>query len=196
MNLPNKLSTFRIILIPFMLIFMIPISGASSWNNFLNKYGMIFAVIIFIIASLTDYFDGNIARKRNLVTTLGKFLDPIADKLLVISAFIAFAALGRLTAWVPIIVLFREFIVTGVRTIAASKGVIVSSKMFGKIKATLQMIVIIALMIEHILIVNIGLNSFTNTLTILINITLVITVIITLLSGLTYITDNKSVLTE
>ncbi len=196
MNLPNKLSTFRIMLIPIMLIFMIPIPGADSWNIFLNKYGMIFAVIIFITASLTDYFDGKIARKRNLVTNLGKFLDPIADKLLVISAFIAFASLGRLTAWFPIIILFREFIVTGVRTIAASKGVIVAAKMFGKIKATLQMIAIIALMIEHILIVNIGHSAFTNTLTILINVILVLTVIITILSGLTYITDNKSLLTE
>lgn len=196
MNLPNKLSTFRIMLIPIMLIFMIPIPGADSWNIFLNKYGMIFAVIIFITASLTDYFDGKIARKRNLVTNLGKFLDPIADKLLVISACFAFASLGRLTAWFPIIILFREFIVTGVRTIAASKGVIVAAKMFGKIKATLQMIAIIALMIEHILIVNIGHSAFTNTLTILINVILVLTVIITILSGLTYITDNKSLLTE
>ncbi|MFA6338378.1 MAG: CDP-alcohol phosphatidyltransferase family protein, partial [Saccharofermentanales bacterium] len=116
MNLPNKLSILRIILIPVTLVFMLPISiygfEPAGWNNFIGNYGMLIAAFIFIIASLTDMADGKIARKYNLITNLGKFLDSLADKMLIIGVLIAFVGLGRISAWLLMIIVLREFMVT------------------------------------------------------------------------------------
>ena len=126
MNLPNKLSILRIVLVPVTLLFMLPISifgwEPQGWNNFINSNGMIVAAGVFILASLTDCADGKIARKYNLITDLGKFLDSLADKILVISIMLAFIGLGRVSAWAVMIIILREFAVSGLRMIAAAKA--------------------------------------------------------------------------
>ena len=132
MNLPNKLTILRVILIPFFVVFMLfDITGAA------DKW---IALVIFCVASLTDMLDGKIARKYNLVTNFGKFMDPLADKLLVCSAMIAFTGMGIMPAWIVIIIIAREFIISGFRLIAAEKNVVIAAGMSGKIKTTVQMI--------------------------------------------------------
>ena len=150
MNLANKLTLLRVLLIPIFIILMII---NSFWANIL-------ALLVFIGASITDYFDGVIARKRNMVTTFGIFLDPLADKLLVTSAFISFVGIYTLNipAWMVICIIAREFIITGLRSIAASKNVIIPANMAGKIKTTSQMIAIITILV--ILVVNSILTKF------------------------------------
>ena len=129
MNLPNKISLARICLIPiFLIVLMIDTI----------PYRDIWAAVIFAVASLTDGIDGHIARKYNLITDFGKFLDPLADKLLVSTALICFVELGRMSAWMAVVIIAREFIVTGLRSVAASKGVILAAIMTGKIKTCTQ----------------------------------------------------------
>ena len=141
MNLPNKLTLFRIILVPIMVIvsfFNIPGSflGIPTTMWILN--------LIFIVASITDKLDGYLARKNNQVTNFGKFLDPIADKILVVAAMIIFVEMGRLPAWIPIIVVFREFAVSGYRLIAVqNSGKVIAANVWGKLKTVTQMIAII-----------------------------------------------------
>ena len=146
MNLENKLTIFRIILVPIMVI--IPFLGIQgSWNYI--PYEWIIIDLIFIIASITDKLDGSIARKRNEITTFGKFLDPIADKILVLAAMIMLVEAGRLPAWIPIIVLFREFIVSGYRLVAVEKGgKVIAASVWGKLKTVTQMISIILIFID------------------------------------------------
>ena len=141
MNLPNKLTVFRILLVPIIVIIsLINIPGTCLGI----PINMIIMDIIFIIASITDKLDGYIARSRNQVTTFGKFLDPIADKILVLAAMIIFVEKGKLPAWIPIIVLFREFIVSGYRLIAVEKsGKVIAANIWGKLKTVTQMIAII-----------------------------------------------------
>ena len=146
----------RIILVPFILLFMLPIHigsfEPSGWNEFICEYGMIIAAVLFVIASVTDLFDGKIARKYNLITNLGKFLDPLADKMLVICILIALVDLGRISSiWVCIIIV-REFAVSGIRMLASAKGVVIAAKMIGKIKTVTQMVAISYLMFETLLI--------------------------------------------
>lgn len=131
MNLPNKLTIARVIMIPFFLVFLM--------TDFFEAARYV-ALAIFIIASLTDMLDGKIARKYNLVTNFGKFMDPLADKLLVCSAMIAFTGMGIMPAWIVIIIIAREFIISGFRLIAAEKNVVIAAGMSGKIKTTVQMI--------------------------------------------------------
>ncbi|MDD2533633.1 MAG: CDP-diacylglycerol--glycerol-3-phosphate 3-phosphatidyltransferase [Eubacteriales bacterium] len=154
MNLPNKLTVLRIILVPFVLVFMLPFPSSwqafASWNHFISTYGQIFAIVIFVAASLTDLLDGAIARSQNLVTNLGKFLDPIADKMLVISVLIALVQLGRIHAIVAIIIIIREFMVTGIRLIASDHGVVIAANMLGKIKTVTQIIAISIMMVENL----------------------------------------------
>ena len=146
MNLANKLTIFRIILVPIMVVFAyIPING--------DVYGiaipMLIMEAIFIIASITDKLDGYIARSRNQVTTFGKFLDPLADKILVLSAMVILVEMGKLPAWIPIIVLAREFIVSGFRLIAVEKGgVVIAASVWGKIKTVTQMIALISAFVD------------------------------------------------
>lgn len=137
MNLANKLTVMRVALIPlfalFVLVFKIP-------------YHMVWALIIFAVASITDYLDGHIARKNNLVTTFGKFLDPLADKLLVMTALICFAFARWIDPIAVIIILAREFMVTGLRLVVAGEGVVVAAGIWGKLKTAFTMIALIAIM--------------------------------------------------
>ena len=131
MNLPNKLTTFRVILIPFFVFFMLA-PNMTGINNYI-------AVAIFIVASLTDLLDGKIARKYNLVTNFGKFMDPLADKLLVCSAMICLIQTGQLAAWIVVIIIAREFIISGIRLIASDNGVVIAASYWGKVKTFVQM---------------------------------------------------------
>ena len=140
MNLPNKLTTFRVILIPFFVFFLLA--------PYFEGYGNYIALVIFIVASLTDFLDGKIARKYNLVTNFGKFMDPLADKLLVCSALICLIALDRIPAWIVIVIISREFIISGFRLIAAENGVVIAANYWGKFKTVSQMIMIILLLID------------------------------------------------
>ncbi|SCW27057.1 CDP-diacylglycerol--glycerol-3-phosphate 3-phosphatidyltransferase [Ruminococcaceae bacterium YRB3002] len=199
MNLPNKLSLLRIILIPFTLLFMLPVSiygwEPEGWNSFINNYGMTIAAVIFIVASLTDFFDGQIARRQNLVTNLGKFLDPLADKVLVISVLLGFLALGRVNAWCVMLIVFRDFMISGIRLVAAAKGEVMAAKMIGKVKTFVQMVAIIYLLFEPLL-----LRIFTGeihtyplpvcTVTVIGDVFFYLCVILTVVSGLDYLIKN------
>lgn len=140
MNLPNKLTLFRVFLIPFFLIFLL--------MDFAGEASKYIALAIFAVASFTDFLDGKIARKRNLITNFGKFMDPIADKLLVSSAFIAFVQLHLLPAWIVIILIAREFIISGFRLVASDTGIVLAASWWGKFKTAFQMIMCILLIIN------------------------------------------------
>ena len=140
MNLPNKLTIFRVVLIPFFLVFL--------YTDFWGRGILYTAAAIFIIASLTDLIDGKIARKYNLVTNFGKFMDPLADKLLVCSAMIALVDLGKIAGWIVIVIIAREFIISGFRLIASDNGVVIAASYWGKFKTTFQMIMIILLILD------------------------------------------------
>lgn len=140
MNLPNKLTVLRVIMIPVFLVFLLTDCAGDA-----SKY---IAAAVFVLASITDMLDGRIARKYNLVTNFGKFMDPLADKLLVCSALIAFVELGYLPAWIVIIIISREFIISGFRLIAADKGVVIAANYWGKFKTTFQMIMTILLILQ------------------------------------------------
>ena len=154
MNLPNKLTIFRVILIPFFVVFLL-----LDPSNQTYRY---IADAIFIIASLTDMLDGKIARKYNLVTNFGKFMDPLADKLLVSAAMICLIATGQLAAWIVIVIISREFIISGFRLIASDNGIVIAASYWGKFKTVFQMLMII------VLIANIQMPFFTVLGTILI----------------------------
>ena len=140
MNLPNKLTIFRVILIPFFVVLLLfEITDYDKW----------IALEIFIIASLTDFLDGHIARKYNLVTNFGKFMDPLADKLLVCSALICLVELSKIPAWIVILIIAREFIISGFRLVASDNGVVIAASYWGKFKTTFQ-IVMICLMIADL----------------------------------------------
>ena len=140
MNLPNRLTLFRVILIPFFVFFVLA--------PYFTGYGNYIAVAVFIVASITDFLDGHIARKRNLVTNFGKFMDPLADKLLVCSALICLIELDRLPAWIVIIIIAREFIISGFRLIASDNGVVIAASYWGKFKTTFQMLMVIVLILD------------------------------------------------
>lgn len=140
MNLPNKLTVLRVIMVPFFVFFMLTGVGGAA-----NKW---IALIIFCVASLTDMLDGKIARARNLVTNFGKFMDPLADKLLVCSALIALVDLNKIAAWVVIIIIAREFIISGFRLVASDNGVVIAASYWGKFKTTFQMLMIIYLVVD------------------------------------------------
>ena len=140
MNLPNKLTILRVLMIPFFVLFMLwdITSAADKW----------IAAAIFIVASLTDMLDGKIARKYNLVTNFGKFMDPLADKLLVSAAMICLVEMGRLPAWMVIVIISREFIISGFRLIASDNGVVIAASYWGKFKTVFQMAMIIVLIFD------------------------------------------------
>ena len=139
MNLPNKLTTLRVIMIPFFVVFMLADMGRT---------GDYIALALFCLASLTDFFDGYLARKNHLVTNFGKFMDPLADKLLVGSAAICLIEMGRIPAWVVVILISRELIISGFRLIAADNGVVIAASMWGKFKTVCQMFMTIALILH------------------------------------------------
>lgn len=140
MNLPNKLTVLRVIMVPFFVFFMLTDVGGP-----LNKW---IALVIFCVASLTDMLDGKIARARNLVTNFGKFMDPLADKLLVCSALICLTAMELLEAWIVIVIISREFIISGFRLIAAEQKIVIAASYWGKFKTTFQMLMIIVLILD------------------------------------------------
>jgi len=139
LNLPNKLTIFRILLVPVFMIFLI----------FDIPYGSYIAAIIFIVASLTDTLDGHIARSRNQITKFGKFMDPLADKLLVSAALISLVEMNKIPAWIVVIIIAREFAVTGLRVLAASEGITIAASWWGKIKTITQIIAIISLLLNN-----------------------------------------------
>ena len=177
MNLPNKLTVLRVILIPFFVVSLMIENGANQTFRYV-------AAAIFIIASLTDMLDGKIARKYNLVTNFGKFMDPLADKLLVCSALICLIQLGQLPAWMVIIIVSREFIISGFRLVAAEQGIVIAASYWGKFKTTFQMAAVI-LMIFNI-----------PALTLVTNIVVVIAVALTIISLVDYVAKNIKILTE
>ena len=199
MNLPNKLTVFRILLVPIMVI--IPYCGLDKFGgNFIIPLTWIIVEAIFVIASLTDKLDGHIARSRNQITTFGKFLDPIADKILVLAAMIMLVENSRMPAWIPIIVLFREFVVSGYRLIASQKGgKVIAASIWGKLKTVTQMIAIILAFID------IGtffeftkgtLSSWHLMINALTSIMMVVSVIAAIFSGYDYVKDGKDLLKE
>ena len=203
MNLPNKLSILRIILVPVTMLFMLPVNiygwQPEGWNAFINNNGMTVAAAVFIIASLTDMADGKIARKYNLITDLGKFLDSLADKILVISIMLGLVYLGRLSPVLVMIIILREFAVSGLRMIAASKGEVIAARMIGKVKTVTQMVAIIYIMFEPLLIRIFGLtyNGYpleTSAITIIGDVLFGICVIMTIVSGIDYLIKGKKYL--
>lgn len=154
MNLPNKLSCLRALLIPFVLLFAYAANylAQRSWRIFAVIF-MILSAAIFIFASYTDYLDGHIARKYNIVSNFGKFIDPLADKLLVLSALVMFVEFGYISALIPIITLFRELLVTGIRLVALeSGGKVVAANMWGKLKTVSQILVIVLCFVYAIIV--------------------------------------------
>ena len=143
-NLPNMLSLFRVILVPVILVFL-TLRGQLGYVMGLNV-GDCIAAVVFIIASITDAVDGYIARKRNIVTNLGKFIDPLADKILVIAVLTALVELHRFPAWMVVVIISREFIVSGLRMVAASEGVVIAASKGGKLKTVTQIVGIILLL--------------------------------------------------
>lgn len=178
MNLPNKLTIMRVILIPFFVFFLL--------SPYFPAYGNYIAVAIFIVASLTDMLDGKIARKYNLVTNFGKFMDPLADKLLVCSAMICLIELDRLAAWIAIVIIAREFIISGFRLVASDNGVVIAASYWGKFKTTFQMLMVI------VLILDIQMPFFQILGTVLTYVALILTVV----SLIDYIVKNKDVLKD
>ena len=177
MNLPNKLTVLRVIMIPFFVVSLLAFQGEVRLLRNL-------AAAIFSVASLTDVLDGKIARKYNLVTNFGKFMDPLADKLLVCSALICLIELGQLPSWMVIIIVSREFIISGFRLIAAEQGIVIAASYWGKFKTTFQMIAVI-LMIVDLPVLHILTVACTW-----------IALVLTVVSLVDYIAKNHKVLTE
>ena len=177
MNLPNKLTVLRVLLIPFFVLFTLV--------DLVPGYSRYLAVLIFIAASLTDLLDGQIARKYNLVTNFGKFMDPLADKLLVCAALICLVSERLLPAWMVIVIISREFIISGFRLVASDNGVVIAASYWGKFKTTFQMLMII------VLILDLG-GVFDLIGQILVWITLILTVV----SLIDYLIKNKHVILE
>ena len=175
MNTPNKLTVARMIMVPFLVIFML-----TGWGGEANRY---ISFGIFAAASITDWFDGYLARKHNLVTNFGKFMDPLADKLLVCSALICLIEMKRLEAWVVIVIIAREFIISGFRLIAAENGVVIAANYWGKFKTVSQMIMIILLILNPG-----GIWSVVEEIFVWLSVAL------TVISLLTYILQNRKVL--
>lgn len=181
MNLPNKLATLRMILvIPFVFFLGIALSTESTG---LSIFMRILSFVIFAGASITDYFDGQIARKHNMVTNLGKLIDPLADKLLVISALVVLTKYDQISLWFVLIIIFRELLITGLRAIVANEGVVIAAEKLGKWKTATQMIALL-------LIILFPMSFFVN------NILLLIPVILTVQSGVEYMQKAKKVLNK
>ena len=192
MNLANKLTIFRIILVPIMAI----IPYLNLQGDFMGLPLMYFwMLLIFIVASITDKLDGYIARSRNQVTTFGKFLDPLADKILVLTAMVLLVELGKIPAWIPVIVLAREFLVSGYRLIAVEKGgQVIAASIWGKLKTVTQMIAIILIMFDRNNFWDCfrgGLNGVDFAINLVATILLLVSVVATIFSGADYMKNGK-----
>ena len=177
MNLPNKLTVLRVIMVPFFVFFMLTDVGGPA-----NKS---IALILFCVASLTDMLDGKIARKYNLVTNFGKFMDPLADKLLVCSAMICMIEMGKLPAWIVIVIIAREFIISGFRLVASDNGIVIAASYWGKFKTVFQMAMIIVLIAD-----------FGGVFDIIAQVLIWIALALTIISLIDYVVKNKEVLTQ
>ncbi len=178
MNLPNKLTVLRVIMIPFFVLFMLTDLAGEA-----NKY---IALALFCIASFTDFLDGHLARKHNLVTNFGKFMDPLADKLLVCSAMICLIESGKLATWIVLIIIAREFIISGFRLVASDNGIVIAASYWGKFKTVSHMAMIILLILDIQ-------NPVMQTLTTVI---VWIGLVLTIVSLVDYVWKNKQVLTQ
>jgi len=202
-NLPNRLTISRILLVPFILLFMLPPQASTiawlgqnglqgladslhGWSRFLDGAGLYIAGALFLVAALTDTLDGSIARKRGLVTNLGKFLDPIADKVLVASVLVALVQLGRVGALGVIVILLREFVVSALRMVASDKGIVIAAGVMGKVKMVLQIVAILLLMFED-------LAPF---LPVLAGFVYFLAVLVTLYSGVEYVVKHAEALVD
>ena len=177
MNLPNKLTVLRVCMIPFFVVMLLLNGGENQTYRYI-------AAAIFIVASLTDMLDGKIARKYNLVTNFGKFMDPLADKLLVCSALICLVDLKQLPAWMVIVIISREFIISGFRLVASDNGIVIAASYWGKFKTTFQMISVILLIVRI------------PALTVLTQICVWTALVLTVISVVDYIAKNHKELTE
>ncbi len=182
MNLPNKLTLLRIILIPLMMVFLL-----YQYRGEYSLYARFFALAIFIIAAITDGLDGYIARRQGSVTKFGKLFDPLADKLLISAALISFVGMGRISAWPALLIIGREFAVTGLRMLAAHEGIIITASKLGKAKTLLQISAVIAVMIPKETL-NLALDVP--------KILLWLAVLITLFSGFEYFRKGSKLLLE
>lgn len=194
MNLPNKLTLSRILLAFVFMVFILPLpewildssylsfmhSQMEAINNFILGTGRYIAAAIFIVAASTDGVDGYIARKTNQVTQFGKFIDPIADKLLVTAALIALVQMSEVTGWAAMIIISREFVVTGLRVVAAGEGIVIAASNWGKIKTIVQIIAIVASLLPFSFIKDIQFDRYA----------MLLAVIVTLYSGYDYIKKN------
>ena len=177
MNLPNKLTVLRVLMIPVFVVLLL--CDGIPYNN-------IIAVVVFALACITDALDGHIARKNNLVSNFGKFMDPLADKLLVCSALLCFIELGRIPAWIAIIIVSREFIISGFRLVASDNGVVIAASKWGKLKTISQMIMSILLIVDFD-------YSFFN---IVEQIFIYLSLVLTLISLVDYLVKDRGVLNE
>ncbi len=177
MNLPNKLTVLRALMIPFFVVFMLYdiVPGANKW----------IALTLFCVASFTDFLDGYLARKYNLVTNFGKFMDPLADKLLVSAAMICLITWGSLEAWVVVLIISREFIISGFRLVASDNGIVIAASIWGKFKTVAHMLMIIVMIAD-----------FGGTFDVVVEVIKWIAIILTVVSLVDYILKNKQVLTE
>ncbi len=201
MNLPNKITISRIFLVPLFMIFVIPIPDATvnfqllsflkdemlSVNNFINNYGSYVAAVLFILAASTDGVDGYIARKHKLVTAFGKFLDPIADKLLITAALIALVQQQVVTGWAAMIIISRELLVTGLRLVAAGEGQVIAANKSGKVKMVFQTVAVSVCLLKNwpfSIFTDVPVDSYL----------MFIAVIITIYSGIDFFSKNLKIL--
>lgn len=185
MNVPNQLTIFRVILIiPFVILLL---GGQAGWFGANIMIPNIIALVVFIVASLTDLIDGKIARKYNLVTNFGKFMDPLADKLLVCAALIALVEMGRIPSWVVIIIISREFIISGFRLIASDNNVVIAASYWGKFKTTFQMIMVCLMIVKL---------PGVFWMSVLTDVVMWIAVALTVISLVDYLVKNKDVMKD
>ena len=197
MNLPNKITIARILLVPIMML--MPYIGITAKTSFGLPIVNIIILIIFLVASFTDYLDGHIARRRNIVTNFGKFLDPIADKLLVLAALVMLVEAGIIPGWIPIIIAAREFMVSAIRMLVATEGKVIAASKLGKIKTVTQMVAISLAFLDTNYVMSFvcaGLTGFALILNILMSVAMILAVIATIWSGVDYFMKSKDVVLQ
>ena len=197
MNLPNKITIARILLVPIMML--MPYIGITAKTSFGLPIVNIIILIIFLVASFTDYLDGHIARKRNIVTNFGKFLDPIADKLLVLAALVMLVEARIIPGWIPIIIAAREFMVSAIRMLVATEGKVISASQLGKIKTVTQMVAISLAFLDANYFMSFvcgALTGFALILNILMSVAMILAVIATIWSGVDYFMKSKDVVLQ
>ena len=197
MNLPNKITIARILLVPIMML--MPYIGITAKTSFGLPIVNIIILIIFLVESFTDYLDGHIARRRNIVTNFGKFLDPIADKLLVLAALVMLVEAGIIPGWIPIIIAAREFMVSAIRMLVATEGKVIAASKLGKIKTVTQMVAISLAFLDTNYFMSFvcgALTGFALILNILMSVAMILAVIATIWSGVDYFMKSKDVVLQ